>query len=317
MCEIYADRSEANMFVDSEFDRLAEKRTDPEWLAAAMHADDTRFILVWKHRCAIGTGALRFASAAELTNPEQYNTVLLGKRKGYTVFAVDLGATPAPPEAFADWAFEGLRAIGSSLPDRQAAIAAYAQAMVFWIRRHRYCGQCGSATRIGEAGHVLDCLNPDCGERSFPRSDPAVIVLATDGERLLLGRQAAWPAGRYSTIAGFVEPGESLETAVRREVAEETGHRAFAVDYFASQPWPFPSSLMLGFTTEVSAEPYREPDEELEDVRWFSRTEIIERTLHGPQLLPPPMSIAYRLVEHWFDRLNDEPLAQIEARHQR
>jgi NAD+ diphosphatase len=179
--------------------------------------------------------------------------------------------------------------------------------MLHWRRMHRYCGRCGAETEPRKAGHVMVCTNPVCRHEHFPRIDPAIIVLVTDGERVLLGRQASWPAGRYSTIAGFVEPGESLEDAVVREVAEETGVRVDEVDYHSSQPWPFPSSLMLGFTARAASQEVRLQDEELEDARWFTRSEIAG----GTPKLPPRLSISFRLIEHWFDAGSDRPLREL------
>jgi NAD+ diphosphatase len=202
--------------------------------------------------------------------------------------------------------FEDLRLAGGVLPAQQAGVLAYARAMLHWRSRHRYCGACGSPTRAGSAGHVMTCTAAGCGIDHFPRLDPAIIVLVTDGERALLGRQAAWPAGRYSTIAGFVEPGESLEDAVAREVLEETGVTTLDAEYHSSQPWPFPSSLMIGFMARASADTVPRADEELEDVRWFSRADVAA----GVPGLPPPQSVSYRLIEHWYDAGATLPLAQ-------
>jgi NAD+ diphosphatase len=150
----------------------------------------------------------------------------------------------------------------------------------------------------------MRCTGPDCAAEQFPRLDPAIIVLVTDGERALLGRQAAWPAGRYSTIAGFVEPGESLEDAVVREVLEETGVSVLEAAYHSSQPWPFPSSLMIGFTARASAAAVPRADEELEDVRWFTREQIAS----GTPGLPPPQSVSFRLIADWYDSGSTLPL---------
>jgi NAD+ diphosphatase len=183
----------------------------------------------------------------------------------------------------------------------------YARAIVSWRRRHRFCGTCGAQTLAAKNGHVLVCSNPSCRDEQFPRIDPAIIVLISDGERALLGRQASWPAGRYSTIAGFVEIGESLEDAVVREVLEETGVPVDEIRYHSSQPWPFPASLMLGFTAHaLSAEVHRK-DKELEDVQWFSRQDIVARNF----LLPTSLSISYRLIEHWFDAGGGMPLRNV------
>jgi NAD+ diphosphatase len=167
--------------------------------------------------------------------------------------------------------------------------------MAVWRARHRYCGICASTLVAERAGHVMRCLK--CGHESFPRIDPAIIVLVADGDRCLLGRQASWPPGRYSTIAGFVEPGESLEDAVAREVLEETAVRVRSVNYHSSQPWPFPSSLMVGFhATADSSQPVQVTNE-LEHARWFTRQEL---TQEGSLLLPPSQSISYRLITTWL-----------------
>ncbi len=304
--------SKNNVFVDNQFDRLAEKRNDTEWVQRRLDDSNARFVGIWRHRCALAKQRLHYFGAAELRDFDLNAAVLLGNVGGAACFALDLGDDPSPPQSVAHYDFQGLRGIGMTLDRDEAALAAYAQAMAFWHRRHQFCGSCGNPTTMRDAGHVLACS--ECDVRSFPRSDPAVIVLAARDDRVLLGRQANWPPGRYSTIAGFVEPGESLEATVRREVTEETGHTASEVRYFSSQPWPFPSSLMLGFSATVSAEPVCGPDEELEEVRWFTREDIVERETHGPQLVPPPLSIAYRLIEHWFNKDSDIPLAGIARR---
>jgi NAD+ diphosphatase len=178
---------------------------------------------------------------------------------------------------------------------------AYAKAMTYWHRCHRFCGNCGSPTVSTQGGHLRVCTNPQCGQHHFPRTDPAIIVLVTSGERCLLGRQQIWPAGRYSIIAGFVEPGESLEAAVAREVREETGIAVEQVRYWASQPWPFPSSLMLGFRAEAASTSVQLRDGELEAARWLSREEIAIELRQGALRLPPEVSISYQLIESWFD----------------
>jgi NAD+ diphosphatase len=164
-------------------------------------------------------------------------------------------------------------------------------------------------TLPAKSGHVLVCTNPSCRHEQFPRIDPAIIVLVSDGERALLGRQASWPVGRYSTIAGFVEPGESLEDAVAREVFEETGIEVDRIEYHSSQPWPFPASLMLGFTAHAVTTEVRLRDQELEDARWFTRAAL---TSNGA-LLPPRQSISYRLIEEWFDAGAGTPLRDIQG----
>ncbi|MGB9330610.1 MAG: NAD(+) diphosphatase, partial [Steroidobacteraceae bacterium] len=158
------------------------------------------------------------------------------------------------------------------------------------------CGVCGAATVPIRAGHVLLCSNPACAQEFFPRLDPAMIVLVSDGERALLGRQASWPARRYSTIAGFVEPGESLEDAVVREVLEETAVRVSNVRYHSSQPWPFPASLMVGFFASAAPASVVHVGGELEDARWFTRAQVTS----GEALAPPTQSISWHLIETWL-----------------
>jgi NAD+ diphosphatase len=197
----------------------------------------------------------------------------------------------------------GLRAAAASLPQADGGLAAHAAALVNWHRRHRHCAVCGTATQVADGGIVRRC--PRCGTQHHPRTDPVVIMLVTDGDRVLLGRQRVWPPNRYSALAGFVEPGESLEEAVVREVREEAGVEVGAPQYVGSQPWPFPTSLMLGFMAPYrSGEPHR-VDEELEDVRWFSRDEVgaaITGETDSPLGVPPPFAIARRLMEQWVRR---------------
>ena len=203
--------------------------------------------------------------------------------------------------------FEDLRMAGGQLPEQQAGLLAYARAMLYWRSRHRYCGACGAPTRGGSAGHVMKCTNDACGIDHFPRLDPAIIVLVTDGERALLGRQASWPPGRYSTIAGFVEPGESLEDAVAREVLEETGVTVLESTYHSSQPWPFPSSLMIGYTaSRKCGVACRARTRNSKTCSWFTRADIAS----GVPGLPPPQSVSFRLIEHWYDSGSDLPLAR-------
>jgi NAD+ diphosphatase len=221
--------------------------------------------------------------------------VLLGWYRGARCVLADLSAAAAvaaPPGT----QFEELRPLTAVLSTDEAGLLAYARALTIWRARQRHCGVCGAPTAPTHAGHCLLCTNPACGNEFFPRIDPAIIVLVSDGERALLGRQATWPPRRYSTVAGFVEPGESLEDAVRREVAEETGVAVSEVRYHSSQPWPFPSSVMLGFTARAAAGAAVRVSGELEDARWFTR----EQVNCGEALAPPTQSISWRLIESWL-----------------
>jgi NAD+ diphosphatase len=233
------------------------------------------------------------------------SVVFLGLYHERACFLVELEGEQ-PPGIEAEGEFRELRFFGALLPQDEAGLLAYARALTLWRQRHRFCGVCGAPTRATRAGHVLVCANPACRSEQFPRIDPAIIVLVTDGERALLGRQANWPAGRYSTIAGFVEPGESLEDAVAREVREETGIAVSDIRYHSSQPWPFPSSIMLGFTARALDTDIVTTDQELEDVRWFSRADLAS----GFPAMPSIQSISFRLIEDWYDSDAQQPLRE-------
>ncbi|QEC50849.1 NAD(+) diphosphatase [Baekduia soli] len=231
--------------------------------------------------------------------PDDDEPIFLGLAESGPLFAVERQGPGAV----------NLRELAVTLPADALGAIAYASGLVNWRRGHRFCGRCGQPTEAGEGGHVRTCAD---GHQHHPRTDPVVIMLVTDGDRALLGRQAVWPAGRYSALAGFVEPGEPLEAAVAREVREEAGVEVRDVRYIASQPWPFPISLMLGFeATYESGEPTTR-DAELEDVRWFGRDELAAASredvawLDGPDserlLVPPPFAIARLLVDRWVAR---------------
>jgi len=187
------------------------------------------------------------------------------------------------------------------LDEHDCALLAYAKAMVYWHDRHRFCGDCGSPTVSVDGGFMRVCTDEQCGQQQFPRTDPAIIVLVTSGNRCLLGRQPSWPKGMYSTLAGFVEPGESLEATVIREVREETGVEVAEMRYFASQPWPFPSSLMLAFTAQAASETIHLGQDELEHARWFTREEMRDMLQQGTLKLPFKLAISFHLIENWFD----------------
>jgi NAD+ diphosphatase len=300
-----------NVFAGPYVDRAAQLRKDPAGISAALADPDARLLPVWESRNLVRrtpqgwtAGFVEVRSRQPVHGlPEDW--ILLGHFHGSPCFACDAAPDSGPTTA-ADMSFEDLRRTAGLLPDDEAGLLAYARAMVSWRQRSRHCGACGSPTSRTSAGHVARCSNASCGVEQFPRIDPAIIVLVTDGERALLGRQAAWPAGRYSTIAGFVEPGESLEDAVAREVLEETGVGVHESTYHSSQPWPFPSSLMIGFTATATAAAVAKPDEELEDVRWFTREDIAS----GIPGLPLPQSVSFRLIEDWYDAGSSLPLRE-------
>jgi NAD+ diphosphatase len=232
-----------------------------------------------------------------LGEPLPEEALFLGEDDCAALFAADLGRAAAPIGRFVE-----VRAVGARLSAREAGWCAYARALAFWHSRHRYCGVCGGATVSVQGGHIRRCQI--CDAQHFPRSDPAVIVLVTHphpehGERCLLGRSARFPAGIYSTLAGFVEPGESLEETVRREVYEESGVEVVNMQYRSSQPWPFPASLMLGFRATAKSDELRIDPDELVDAGWYSRAQLIDPE-RRPVQLPNPDSIARHLIEDWL-----------------
>lgn len=287
-----------NVFAGAFVDRSGERRKDPDWLAEAMSAHGTRFVPVWGDRCLAGGDppeAVLLEHAQIEAFIDDQNLIFLGLFRNQPAFAVSIDRRQEAP--FPDLGeFKDLRFLGTVLPPDEANLVAHARAIVLWHDATLFCGKCGSASQPEAGGNTRRCCNPACKTELFPRTDPAIIVLVADGDRCLLGRQADWPEGRYSTIAGFVEPGESLEDAVRREVYEETNIRVGRVSYHSSQPWPFPSSLMLGFVAEAISTDIRLNDGELDDARWFTR----EQLHSGDTGLPFRISIARRLVNHWL-----------------
>ena len=307
-------RSHPNVLAGPYLDRAAHLRKDEVLLQALLTDPATLIVPIWQtQNCVISdaasTRAQLLVGMAQLGIGDPLSlagsVILLGTFRGQSALAVEL-SSESPPLLPAGGNFCELRSIAGELPADEAGLLAYARAMVLWRERHRFCGRCGASTLASHGGHVLVCSDASCRNQQFPRIDPAVIVLVSDGERALLGRQALWPPGRYSTIAGFVEPGESLEDAVVREVHEETGISIDRVEYHSSQPWPFPSSLMLGFMAQATSEEIRLNDAELEDARWLTRAQIAA----GEVTLSPQHSISFRLIEDWYDAGAERPLRQ-------
>jgi NAD+ diphosphatase len=299
-----------NPYTGSPLDRAVHRREDAGWIAAALADPESLFLPVWQAKNLLrGTGEgapevvfLPASAGAPFCTPDgsgDFRWAFLGLMAGRAVFAFDLGAAdPSVLPAGTDGEFVDLRSVPGLLPPEQAAVLAHARALMHWRSRARFCGVCGTECLPASAGNVMHC--PNCGAHHFPRTDPAVIMLVTDGARALLGHSHRFPKVRmYSTLAGFVEPGESLEEAVAREVGEETSVRVGRVQYHSSQPWPFPGSIMLGFYAEALSEEITIDPNELRDARWFTRDEIASHESLGFSL-PRLDSIARRLIEDWM-----------------
>ncbi|HWV86511.1 MAG TPA: NAD(+) diphosphatase [Capillimicrobium sp.] len=281
-----------NTFAGAALDRVSTRRGDADWVARAAADPAARALVTVGGELVLGAGAAPLEAPVAAVAPlDGTEPVLLGLRDGHALFAIEAAAAPDGGR------LASLREVAPALSQAEGATIAYATALGNWHRTHRFCAACGAPTEVREAGFQRVC--PACGAHHFPRTDPVVIMLVADpaADRVLLGRQAAWPPGRYSCLAGFVEPGEALEEAVAREVAEEADVAVDEVRYRSSQPWPFPASLMLGFTCRYAGGEPRVVDGELEDVRWFPRAELVA----GDAVLPPPHAIARRLIDDWLE----------------
>ncbi len=297
--------SRPNVYTGSPLDRAGDRRDDDAWIAERLRDPASQVVPIWRSRSLMrDADGLR---AAYLSAPDAAPALaagaawaFLGLRDYRATFAVDLGAAEDPLPLLPEGAgvFEDLRAVPGGLPPDDAAILAHARGLMHWRGRHGFCGNCGAQTAPRSAGNALACTG--CGAQHFPRTDPAVIMLVHRGDRVLLGHSARFPkATMYSTLAGFVEPGESLEEAVAREVMEESRIQVGAVHYHSSQPWPFPASIMLGFHAEGLSDEITIDPGELRDARWFTRAELADPDAHGFSL-PRRDSIARRLIEDWM-----------------
>ena len=282
-------------------DRHGALRTDETWLEAQWADQATRVLVLSGARLRPVDGRLRWVSPDQAPDGLR---LLLGERNGVHHFAVV--ADPADTEG-SEESWVSLRAVVQDLAElapEDGPLVMHAVGMAEWHRSTRFCPRCGGPLESRQAGHVLH--SPDCGRDQFPRSDPAVIMLVTDGEpgteeeRCLLGRSPLWPRGRYSTLAGFVEPGETMEDAVRREVEEETGVLVGQVRYFGSQPWPLPASLMIGFVGRATRTTIDVDGSEIEDARWFTRAQMRAEAEAGTLVLPGGVSISRSLVDDWY-----------------
>jgi NAD+ diphosphatase len=295
-----------NFYAGGGLDRASHLRNDRAWLQSRLAAPESQVVLVWRTQSFVVTGAEprpAFLSGHEtIAMPGLDRWALLGLKGEQAFFAVDISHIEQPqavPQLQGRGEFVDLRGVGPLLPREEGSLLAYARGLMYWHSRHGFCGVCGAATESAEGGFVRQCSNPGCKAQHFPRTDPAVIMLVTDGESCLLGRAARFVSGMRSTLAGFVEPGESLEEAVTREVFEEAGIEVGDVRYHSSQPWPFPASIMLGFYARARSREIKIDPNELVDAKWYSRREVLDCPNSDDFRLPRPDSIARRLIEDW------------------
>jgi NAD+ diphosphatase len=281
-------------FSGNPLDRASLERANPAWLAAQKPAG--LFLPFWQSRPLVQEE--RAAFLAWRADWEDRPCVFLGLDGTQPLFAVDLAGESEPQ--LGTGVFTEMRAAAFVLPAREIAIAGQAKALLDWHKRHGFCPNCGHATEVMDGGYRRLC--PSCGAEHFPRTDPVVIMLPLLGDRCLIGRNKRFPPGLYSAFAGFVEPGESMEEAVRRELAEEVNLKVAGVRYHATQPWPFPSSLMLGCYAEAQAADFRIDGHEIEDARWLTRDEVRARLaneIEDAMKLPVAIAIAHHLIRDW------------------
>jgi NAD+ diphosphatase len=301
--------SESITFSGSTLDRSSNQRRDAEWIARHLDDDAARFLPMWKLNPLVKLGEQRSLAWAKFEMFDDVvpapTPVLLGIDGDVAHFAVDVSSVEDPEVAFGVdevAKFEELRGVVPQLSHAEASIAAHARSLTDWHARHGFCAACGSATVPESGGANRRC--PDCAVEHFPRTDPVAIAVVGRGDQCLLGRGPGWPNTMYSALAGFIEPGETLEEAVRREVQEESGIRVGPVHYVKSQPWPFPSSLMIGCIGEGESDEITIDFGELEDVKWFS-LETIRAALDGHSselFIPPPFAVAHHLVRAWAEQ---------------
>ena len=302
-----------NTFAGNPLNRASDRRPDADWLAGQLASSDALGMALWNGKPLVektpktdgGDGGVQIAYlpaklAGELAGGDE-RLLFMGLWQETAIFAVDLEGTsdPAlgPLQGLGE--FKELRTIALQLPAPDAAILATAKSMFEWRRRHQYCASCGQPSETKDGGWKRQC--PACEVEHFPRTDPVVIMLAYHGDRCMLGRQEIWPKGMFSALAGFLEPGESIEEACARELAEEAGLRTISVRYHSTQPWPYPSSLMIGLIAEVEDDEGTPDQTELSEVRWFTREEarrLIQGEIEGV-FCPQPMAIAHQLLKAW------------------
>ena len=306
-----------NFFVSEKLNKLTLNRTNKEWLDAQLKNGNSYIIPVSDSKILMSkdNNKVVYFNIKDFNTDNNFidNLVFIGELKGNYYFAFDVNShsihLKTSLEEQGD--FLELRRIAPLLDHDAASVLSIAKSMTYWHANHQFCGTCGHKTYSTDAGYKRICSNSDCRNEHFPRTDPAIIVLVSKDDKCLLARQAKWRKKQYATIAGFVEPGETLEQAVAREVFEETGVMVDEAFYHSSQPWPFPGTIMLGFLANANTTQITLHDNELEDAKWLSRDEIKQGLSDGSLLLSPSFSVSFRLIESWFDKENSGELRRI------
>jgi NAD+ diphosphatase len=283
-------------------DRVSHVREDNVWIQAQLDAGSTRLIAVYQSSVLCHNyvpGRPCFLSHSQVTAAPE-SLVFLGQVDGITYFSLSIQTSEAAEQLCSaqQATFQAYAVSAPMLESEYHELLSLACFSSYWHSRNHYCGSCASDTEISSAGHMRVCTSTDCAQRYFPSMDPAIIVLIEHEDRCLLGRQAHWPETMYSTLAGFVEPGETIEAAVAREVNEEAGIQIEDIRYHSSQAWLFPNSLMLGFNAKATSTDLQLDANELEAAAWFTRDQIRAQ----PQMLPNQKSISYALIQDWLNR---------------
>jgi NAD+ diphosphatase len=299
-----------NTFAGNPLDRASERRKDETWLAEQLASPDSLGLALWNGKPLVEKSAdggvqiayLPVKMVAELAEGRE-RLLFMGLWKGTAIFALDMEGSADPVDGPMQGLgrFEDMRGVALRLPATETAIAGTAKGMFEWRRKHRHCSVCGQPTETAEGGWKRQC--PSCKAEHFPRTDPVVIMLAVHGDRCMLGRQEMWPKGMFSALAGFLEPGETIEEACARELYEEAGLKTLSVAYHSTQPWPFPNSLMIGLIAQVEDDNAAPDQTELSEVRWFTKAEARD-VLAGKGdgvAAPGGMAIAHQLLKAWAE----------------
>ena len=313
------DMKKPNPYAGSALDRAAQLRDDEGALKHHRDSAQAVFLPVWRAQNLVDSAEQAgpamvgldnemwetFVGARRDSTPDQtaYDHIFLGLRGGLAYFTADVSDIEAPddhPSLGAQASFQDLRKIGPMMAPDDASLLAYARGIVYWHSRHRYCGVCGATTAVRSAGHRRQCTNTACATEQFPRTDPAVIMLVHDGDRIIVARSPRFLTGMHSVLAGFLEPGECLEDTVAREVMEEVGVEVTDIEYQSSQPWPFPASLMVGFRARALTFDLNPDPAELENAHWMTRAELLASPEDDNFRLPRKDSIASRLIQAWL-----------------